>query len=80
MKRKTNGAQDRLVLVLDKAERLRDLNDGSIYQSMLKLQEFARLNVCLVLVSELPFEKFRHGTGSLEPITLFFPQYTKGVP
>ena len=65
-------------IVLDKAERLRDLNDGTMYLALLKLQEFSRLNVCVILVSEIPFEKFRHSTGSCEPITVFFPQYSKG--
>ena len=68
-----------ICIVLDKAERLRDLNDGALYQSLLKIQEFSRMNICLILVSELPYEKFRFGTGSLEPIMVFFPQYTKGM-
>lgn len=65
-------------IILDKAERLRDLNDGTLYLTLLKLQEFSRLNICVILVAEIPFEKFRHCTGSSEPITVFFPQYSKG--
>jgi len=70
-----------ICIVLVKAERLRDLNDGAVYQSLLKVQEFSRMNICIILVSELPFEKFRFGTGSLEPIMGFFPSvYQRYTP
>ena len=67
-----------ICIVLDKAERLRDLGDGMIVPTLVKLQEFTSLNIGILLVSEIPYEKFRFGCGSLEPIQIFFPQYTKG--
>lgn len=66
-------------IVLDKAERLRDLNDGMMIPTLTKIPEFTGLNICIILISEIPFEKFRCGTGSLEPIQVFFPQYSKGI-
>ncbi len=66
-------------IVLDKAERMRDLNDGMLIPTLAKIPEFTGLNICIILISEIPFEKFRCGTGSLEPINIFFPQYSKGV-
>lgn len=66
-------------IVLDKAERMRDLNDGMMIPMLTKISEFTGLNICVILISEIPFEKFRCGTGSLEPIHIFFPQYTKGT-
>ena len=67
-----------ICIVLDKAERLRDLADGMMIPTLFKLQEFTSINVSVILISEIPFEKFRFGCGSLEPIQVFFPQYTKG--
>lgn len=67
-----------ICIVLDKAERLRDLGDGMIISTLVKLQEFTSLNIGIVLVSEIPYEKFRFGCGSLEPIQIFFAQYSKG--
>lgn len=65
-------------IVLDKAERMRDLNDGMLIPMLTKIPEFTGLNISIILVSEIPYEKFRSGTGGLEPIHIFFPQYTKG--
>ena len=67
-----------ICIVLDKAERMRDLNDGMMIPMLFKLQEFTGLKITIVLVSEIPYEKFRFGCGSLEPIHIFFPQYSKG--
>merc|ERR1712071_223758 len=64
-------------IVVDKAERMRDLNGGTMIPMLFKLQEFTGINITIVLISEIPYEKFRHGCGSLEPIHIFFPQYTK---
>lgn len=68
-----------ICIVLDKAERLRDLNDGMLIPTLTKLAEFTGLSICIIFISEIPFEKFRCGTGSLDPIHIFFPQYTKGI-
>ncbi len=67
-----------ICIVLDKAERMRDLSDGMLIPTLTKIPEFTGLNICIILISEIPFEKFRCGTGSLDPIHIFFPQYSKG--
>ncbi|XP_046454958.1 origin recognition complex subunit 5-like [Daphnia pulex] len=66
-----------ICIVLDKAERMRDLSDGMIIPTLTKIPEFTGLNICIIFISEIPFEKFRCGTGSLDPIQIFFPQYSK---
>ena len=35
-------------------------------------------NVSVLLLSELVWEKFRHGTTFLEPYPVHFPDYSKG--
>jgi len=35
-------------------------------------------NVTVILESEIVWEKFRAGTGSVEPYIIFFPNYSKG--
>ncbi|KAI9553362.1 hypothetical protein GHT06_021262 [Daphnia sinensis] len=66
-----------ICIVLDKAERLRDLNDGMLIPTLTKIPEYTGLNICIMFISEIPFEKFRCGTGSPDPIHIFFPQYSK---
>ncbi|XP_041346768.1 origin recognition complex subunit 5-like [Gigantopelta aegis] len=63
-----------LYLVLDKAERLREM-DANILSALLRLQELSELNICVILVTEIVWEKFRTGTGVCEPYILHFPDY-----
>lgn len=35
-------------------------------------------NVCVILLSEIVWEKFRCGTGFQEPFIVHFPDYNKG--
>ncbi|KNC32606.1 Origin recognition complex subunit 5 [Lucilia cuprina] len=71
-----NYEQKSYVIVLDNADRLRDM-DGNILPSLLRLQEMAGLNICVILISQIPFEKFYSKTGLTEVITLHCPQYSK---
>ncbi|XP_011190741.1 origin recognition complex subunit 5 isoform X2 [Zeugodacus cucurbitae] len=64
------------IIVLDNAERLRDM-DANVLPSLLRLQQLSGLNICVVLVSQLPLEKFYCKTSIDDPITLYFAQYTK---
>ncbi|XP_065576791.1 origin recognition complex subunit 5-like isoform X2 [Artemia franciscana] len=66
----------RICLVFEDAEKLRDI-DETILSSLLRLQEFTKLNICVILISCIPFEKFRSGTGFREPFQIHFPQYKK---
>lgn len=63
-------------IVIDNAERLRDL-DPTVMAAFLRLQELSRKHVCVLLISEIVWEKFRCGTGFCEPYFVHFPQYTQ---
>eukprot|EP00105_Crassostrea_gigas_P034322 XP_019918470.1 PREDICTED: LOW QUALITY PROTEIN: origin recognition complex subunit 5 [Crassostrea gigas] len=63
-------------IVIDKAERLREM-DANILPAFLGLQELADGNVCVILLSEIVWEKFRCGTGFQEPFIVQFPDYNK---
>ncbi|KAL4226958.1 Origin recognition complex subunit 5 [Mactra antiquata] len=65
-----------LYIVLDKAERLRDM-ESNILPAFLRLQELASINVCTIMVSEIVWEKYRFGTGFCEPLVIHFPDYSK---
>ncbi|XP_061394705.1 origin recognition complex subunit 5 [Musca vetustissima] len=64
------------VIALDNADRLRDM-DNNILPSLLRLQEFTGLNICVLLISQIPLEKYHCKTGLSEIISLYTPQYTK---
>ncbi|XP_053377322.1 origin recognition complex subunit 5-like isoform X2 [Mercenaria mercenaria] len=65
-----------LYIVFDKAERLRDM-ESNILPAFLRLQELSALNVCVLLVSEIVWEKYRFGSGFCEPLVIHFPDYSK---
>ncbi|XP_067121961.1 origin recognition complex subunit 5 [Centruroides vittatus] len=67
---------DTLYIILDKAEILRNFNH-SILSSFLKLQELINLNVCVILISEIVWEKFQQSTTTHEPYIIHFPDYNK---
>ncbi|XP_058117421.1 origin recognition complex subunit 5 [Anopheles ziemanni] len=64
------------VIVLENAERLRDM-DHNVLPMMLQLPEATGLNISVVLVSSLPFEKYYTRTGLPPLIKLFVPEYTR---
>ena len=63
-------------IVLDKAERLRDIEANAL-PAFLRLQELAQLNICVIFLSQIVWEKFQVGTGFYEPITIHFSDYSK---
>lgn len=71
-----NVEQSGFVVALDNADRLRDM-DNNILPSLLRLQEFTGLNICVLLISQIPLEKYYCKTGVSEVISLYTPQYTK---
>lgn len=64
------------VVALDNADRLRDM-DANIIPSLLRLQEMSGLNICVLLISQIPFEKYHTKSGLTEVIPLYCPQYSK---
>ncbi|XP_066255551.1 origin recognition complex subunit 5 [Euwallacea similis] len=70
------GQQERWVIVLDKAEELRNM-EYNLLTGFLMLQQLTEAPVCVILVSEIAFEKFYYKLNVIEPIKVFFPQYSK---
>ena len=63
-------------IVLDKAERLRDI-EANVLPAFLRLQELTQLNICVIFISQIVWEKFQVGTGFYEPVVVHFPDYSK---
>jgi origin recognition complex subunit 5 len=54
--------------------------DANLLPAFLRLQELTKLpNLCVFLLSDVVWEKFRIREGFQEPIQIHFPQYTKGM-
>ncbi|XP_014677965.1 PREDICTED: origin recognition complex subunit 5-like [Priapulus caudatus] len=68
--------KETVYIVLDKADRLRGL-DLTLLPALVRLQELTGNNVCVVFISELVWEKFRCGTGLVEPYQIHFPNYSR---
>lgn len=66
----------RAVIVLDKAERLRDM-DANLLPGFLRLRELSGLDVSVVLISELDFSKLTQKLHTSAPKTLHFRQYSR---
>lgn len=65
------------LLVFDNAERLRDLDVNTLC-SLLRLQEYTRLNVSVILISRLSIEKFYPRNGlSEEIISIYCSAYNR---
>lgn len=65
-----------VVLVLDKAERLRNM-DLNIFSALLRLRELCNLNVCTIFLTHLNYDHFYFKMGVREPLKIFFPNYSK---
>eukprot|EP00040_Diaphanoeca_grandis_P042108 m.264207 g.264207 ORF g.264207 m.264207 type:complete len:448 (-) comp54518_c0_seq1:146-1489(-) len=63
-------------IVFDNAERLRSL-PPNILPAILRLSELTGKRVCTMLISGLIWEKFRGGTGLLEPYLIQFAAYDR---
>jgi origin recognition complex subunit 5 len=63
-------------IILDKAERLREL-EINILPAFLRLQELTKLNICVILLTEIIWEKFFSGTGFYDPVEIHFTDYSK---
>uniref|UniRef100_A0A1Y1LEG7 Origin recognition complex subunit 5 n=1 Tax=Photinus pyralis TaxID=7054 RepID=A0A1Y1LEG7_PHOPY len=66
----------RAVIVLDKAERLRDM-DSNLLPAFLRLTELADLSISVVFVSEIVFDNYCYKNEIVTPIKIHFSQYTK---
>lgn len=70
------GYLDGTVIVLDKAEELRDI-EINLLPAFLNLQELTGVKISVVLLSEIVYEKYFYRLNVVEPIKLHFPQYTR---
>ncbi|KAI8575916.1 hypothetical protein K450DRAFT_259376 [Umbelopsis ramanniana AG] len=70
------GDKETRYLVLDRAERLRDMG-ATILPALLRLSEISQRNICVILLSTIVYEKFRTKSGSYEPLVIRFPEYSK---
>ncbi|KAG2173143.1 hypothetical protein INT43_004516 [Umbelopsis isabellina] len=72
----TIGDNETRYLVLDRAERLRDVA-STILPVLLRLSEVSHRNICVILLSTIVYEKFRTKAGAFEPLMIRFPEYSK---
>uniref|UniRef100_T2MJ17 Origin recognition complex subunit 5 n=1 Tax=Hydra vulgaris TaxID=6087 RepID=T2MJ17_HYDVU len=63
-------------IILDKAERLRKM-DCNLLPSFLRLGELTKLDISVLFISELIYEKFVTSSGFYEPIKIHFKNYAK---
>ncbi|XP_060100689.1 origin recognition complex subunit 5 isoform X2 [Heteronotia binoei] len=63
--------------VLDNAEQLREM-EANILPGFLRLKELTDQNVTVILLSDIVWELLRPNTGCLEPMPLYFPDYSIG--
>ncbi|XP_043194961.1 origin recognition complex subunit 5-like [Amphibalanus amphitrite] len=72
----TERPDENIAIVLEGAERLRDLDEG-VLSSLLRLQELTGRPVCLLLTSNLVWDKFQTPGGLPQPLLVHFPQYSR---
>jgi len=65
-----------IVLVFDKCHRIRHF-DVTFLPAILRLRELSNVNICTIFISEITWDKFNNKIGTLKPIKIYFPQYTK---
>lgn len=65
-----------IVIVFDKCEKLRDIN-ASLLPAFSRLKELSNVNVCVIFISGIVWEKFCVKIGMYEPIKVHFPQYVR---
>lgn len=65
-----------LIIVLEKCDRMRDM-DINLLPMFLRLKELTGLNVSTIFISDIVWEKYYVKMGFLEPIKIFFSQYTR---
>ncbi|OQR77152.1 origin recognition complex subunit 5-like [Tropilaelaps mercedesae] len=69
-------SENRLYIVFDNAQRLRDL-DSNLLSIFLRLQELADRIVCCVFISTVPLSHFHTSSGICTPHEVHFPHYTQ---
>lgn len=70
------GSEQPAFLMLDRAERLRDMGNN-VLSALLRLAELTNRNICVILISNISFEKFRVKGGAIEPLLIKFSDYSE---
>ncbi len=76
MRANWDGGDGGLVIGLNEAERLRDM-DANLLPGFLRLAELSGLTVCVVLVSSTPWNKFAVSSGLPHPVAVVMRRWTK---
>ncbi|EXX55066.1 hypothetical protein RirG_228850 [Rhizophagus irregularis DAOM 197198w] len=63
-------------LIFDNAELLWNFSQ-TLVPALLNLPQWTGTNLCVILITQVPWEKFRRYPGITEPIQLYFPEYSK---
>lgn len=69
-------SDETVYIVLSKADRLRE-RDACLIPGLLNLQELTSCNICVVLESQVTWDKFYNNIARKSPLLLHFPSYTK---
>mmetsp|Transcript_42329 Transcript_42329/g.68644 ORF Transcript_42329/g.68644 Transcript_42329/m.68644 type:complete len:342 (-) Transcript_42329:270-1295(-) len=63
-------------LVIDKAERLREM-DSNVLPALLRLDQLEGSNIRIILISEIIWGNFHSGVSTVQPIQVEFKSYSK---
>lgn len=64
------------IVVLDKSEQLRQM-DYNLLPGFLRMRELCGIEITVILLSEIVFEKYYARANIVQPIKIYFPQYSK---
>lgn len=64
------------IVVLDKSEQLRQM-DYNLLPGFLRMRELSGIEITVILLSEIVFEKYYARGNIVQPLKVYFPQYSK---
>lgn len=64
------------IVVLDKSEQLRQM-DYNLLPGFLRMRELTGIAITVILLSEIVFEKYYARGNIVQPLKIYFPQYSK---
>ena len=76
LKRILCNSETPFFIILEKAERLRNMESNPL-PAFLRLSELSRLNISVILVTEIILEKFMSGTQFPIPVQVHFNDYSQ---
>ncbi|CAG7835256.1 unnamed protein product [Allacma fusca] len=76
LRTKVNFGSDPFVVVIEKAETLRD-EHGDLIEVLSRMQDMVQFNICVIFLSSLPFSSFSCFVDLKQMVIIDFPQYNK---